>query len=198
MVEGLTLPDDDPILRNLLPLLRPDRPLRLLEIGCSGGRRLEWLGRELGVRCSGIDPSAEAVAEALARGIDAHRGTADSLPFGESAFDVVVFGFCLYLCDRADLFRIAAEADRVLRMPGILVIHDFYSASPTTRVYHHRPELASHKMDFGAMFSWHPDYVLMSRDLANEDGRPAGDDANEWVATWVFHKRTHDDRLGPE
>ena len=70
------------------------------------------------MECYGIEPSFKAVETACTSGVNAVQGTADRLPYRDGLFDVVVFGFCLYLCDREDLFRIASEADRVLNDQG--------------------------------------------------------------------------------
>jgi len=35
--------------------------------------------------------------------------------FAPEKFDLIIFGFCLYLTDWSDWFRIVAEADTVLR-----------------------------------------------------------------------------------
>ena len=45
-------------------------------------------------------------------------GTADKLPFEDQSVDILVYGFCLYLCDREDMFNIAAEANRVIKSSG--------------------------------------------------------------------------------
>jgi ubiquinone/menaquinone biosynthesis C-methylase UbiE len=69
--------------------------------------------------CTGLDSSNAPITEAVNKGVDAKQGTADELPFPNNSFDIVVFDFCLYLCDRLDLFKITAEADRVLNKPVI-------------------------------------------------------------------------------
>jgi SAM-dependent methyltransferase len=98
-------------------------PRAVLEIGCANGWRLKRLQQEYRCHVWGVDPSHDAVEEASLPGV--LYGTADDLPFCASKFDLVIFGFCLYLCDPADLFRVAAEADRVLADGGTLIIHDF-------------------------------------------------------------------------
>src|SRR5690242_20007005 len=97
-------------------------PKRILEIGCSNGRALEMLKAEFGSQCHGIDPSREAVEAGRKRvsGIELAVGTADKLEFPDGFFDLVIFGFCLYLCDPQDHFRIATEADRVVRDGGFI------------------------------------------------------------------------------
>ena len=84
------------------------QPTSVLEVGCSNGWRLEAFRKTYAIRCWGIDPSADAIKEGktLFPQISLVRGTADSLPFGADMFDLVIFGFCLYLCDREDLFKL--------------------------------------------------------------------------------------------
>jgi SAM-dependent methyltransferase len=163
-------------------------PARLLEIGCGEGKRLEYLSQHFGVKCHGIDPSAKAVAVAKAAGIQALQGTADKLPYEAGTFDIVVFGFCLYLCDRVDLFRIAQEADRVLKTEAWVVIHDFYATTPTRAEYHHKAGIFSYKMDYRRLFDWHPAYTCHAQEL-NHHGRGGfTDDPQEWVATSLIRK----------
>ena len=145
---------------------------RIAEIGCADGWRLDMLRRRFGAACSGIDPSAEAVSSGRKRypALDLQVATADRLPFASSAFDVVIFGFCLYLCDREDLFRIAAEADRVLTANGHIVIYDFIATFPYRNAYSHLPGLFSYKMDYAQMFLWNPAYRLIYQKLFSHGG----------------------------
>ena len=101
------LPDDDLILREILDIHGQSGGggrLKGLEIGCGDGTRLAWLKNNLNADCYGIEPSIKSVAAACAKGINVTQGTADILPFADQSFDIVIFGFCLYLCDREDLF----------------------------------------------------------------------------------------------
>lgn len=186
------LPDSDPLLLQILAMAPEARAAgtRVLEIGCGDGTRLGWLKSHLGFECSGVDPSAEAVASAGSRGVDAHQATADALPFDDASFDVVIFGFCLYLCDRDDLFSVAEEANRVLRNPGWLLIHDFYSPVPVRREYHHRPGIFSYKMDYRSLFAWSPAFTVYSHVVRHHATLEFTDDPNEWVATSVLRKKS--------
>ncbi len=183
-------PDGDAILAELCGLLpkESNRKLKVLEIGCGEGGRLVWLQQNCAVECYGVDPSTQAVEAATARGIKAFKAVADELPFSAEAFDVVIFGFCLYLCDRSDLFRIACEADRVLRLPGWLIIQDFFSPVPRSRIYHHRPGVISYKMDYRTLFSWHPDYECLTHKVRGHQNGVHTDDPEEWTAVSVLRK----------
>ena len=162
--------------------------MQILEIGCGGGTRLNWLKNNLNADCYGVEPSAKAVAAACAKGIRAKQGTADALPFDTGSFDIVIFGFCLYLCDREDLFRIASEADRVLRTPGWLTILNFFSPIPRVKNYHHRTGVQSYKMDYRTLFDWHPDYECMVHKVSHHGESRHTDDRDEWVSVSVLRK----------
>lgn len=165
------------------------KKIKILEVGCGEGRRLSWLKKNIHVEVYGIEPSAKAVALACKNGITAQRGTADKLPFEEGSFDILIFGFCLYLCDPSDLFKIAQEADRVLKNNAWLVINDFYSVSQTKRQYHHKPGIYSYKMDYRTLFDWHPDYVCFSHRVEEHGKTSFTDEVQEWVATSVMRKK---------
>jgi ubiquinone/menaquinone biosynthesis C-methylase UbiE len=186
------LPDEDPIVLEILGLKKtlPKRA-SILEIGCGPGVRLAWLRDNLNYVCYGIEPSANAVKSAKHRRVHARVGTADHLPYGQRYFDVVIFGFCLYLCDREDLFQIAAEADRVLKSPGWLLILDFYHPTPISREYHHRAGVQSYKMDYRTLFTWHPSYCAYSHKVEQHHGRGYTDNPLDWTSLSVLRKKAH-------
>jgi SAM-dependent methyltransferase len=177
----------DPICRTLADL-PPEGTLNVLEIGCADGARLEYLAQVRGHRVAGVDPSEDAVSRAVQRGIRAYRSTADALPFAAGAFEVVVFGFCLYICDDEDLFKIAYEADRVLSDPGWLLILDFEARAPLYRAYHHLESIRSRKMDNKSMFLWHPCYTLASHEKFHHVTGQWTDDPDEWVSVACLRK----------
>lgn len=190
-LQARSLPQDDPLLRTLvtLPQLEPDAPpLRILEVGCGEGVRLGWLRQHRSMECAGVEPSAHAVALARTLGVDARQGTAEKLPFPDASFDIVLFGFCLYLCDRDDLFRIACEADRVLCAPGWLGILDFHSINPSSRSYAHKPGMYSHKMDYRRLFDWNPQYICMSHQIMHHSDNSVTDLEDEWIAVSMLRK----------
>jgi ubiquinone/menaquinone biosynthesis C-methylase UbiE len=158
-----------PVLAGLHPF-----PKRVLEVGCANGWRLHRM-RTLGAeQCCGLDPSSDAVASGAKSypKLLLQVGTADTLPFDDNAFDLVVFGFCLYLCDPSQHFRIVAEADRVLANGGHLVVFDFDPPAPYRNAYTHRPGIFSHKFDYSRLFLAHPHYRLREKRVAGHG--PAG------------------------
>ncbi|MBI1307987.1 MAG: methyltransferase domain-containing protein [Bacteroidetes bacterium] len=138
-----------------------------LEIGCSNGFRPAFLSTEFASRMSGIDPSSKAIEEGLEKFpfLNLKVGTADLLPFPDNSFDVVIYGFCLYLCDRKDLFSIASECNRVLKNNGHIIIMDFLSFIPYFNPYHHLEGLKSYKMEYSSLFTWNPEFTLLQRTM---------------------------------
>lgn len=184
---------EDTVVQAVIEIAKPSHDARIgvLEIGCGEGRRLEWLAEQLNVDVYGLEPSTKAVEQACLRGVKTQRGTADDLPFENASFDIVIFGFCLYLCDRQDLFRIAAEADRVLKPDGWIVINDFFAPTPTKREYHHKPGIYSYKMDYRTLFDWHPAYTCYAHKLSQHGINEFTDDPQEWVGTSVLRKKSN-------
>lgn len=98
----------------------PFRPERVLEIGCGDGEAVLFLAREYpSARVRGVDASAEAVREAVARiGLDPEgrvafkQGKPRALPFPDGFFDLVTqAGGTLH----------PGEIARVMRPNGYLV-----------------------------------------------------------------------------
>ena len=180
-------PKKDRLLPDLLELPLKSG-MKVLEIGCSSGYRLLWLQENLGLKCVGIEPSDQAVKIARDKGIEVYQATAESLPFEDTSFDLVIFGFCLYLCDRADLFRIAQEADRVLRNPGWLAILDFFSSTPFAHPYHHLEGISTYKMDYRTLFDWNPNYICMTHKVRHHVDNTYTDEVQEWVGLSILRK----------
>lgn len=151
--------EDDLVMRSIKMLSTPES---VLEIGCARGGRLEAIHRLTGADCWGVDPAAASDRQPMqpCSPVTLRRGTADRLPI-ERTFDVVIFGFCLYLLDRADLFPAVAEADRVLKDGGHLLVYDFWPEHPCSRPYVHLDGLRSYKMDYSKLFLANPAYSLI-------------------------------------
>ncbi len=165
-------------------------PRRVLEVGCSNGWRLECLRREYGVECVGIEPSAEAIADAKALFPEVRvvKGTGEELPFAEGEFDAVILGFFLYLCDREDLFKIACEVDRVLSDEGHLFVYDFFSPRPYRNIYKHKEGLFSYKMDYAKLFDWNPAYSTIHHTVFPLPGSHVANDPDSLLAVTVLRK----------
>lgn len=105
---------------------------RALDIGCGEGRFCRML-RERGIATVGIDPTAALIerARAVDPGGDYRVGRAEALELPDGAFDLALA--YLSLVDIADLPAAIAEAHRVLRPGGTLLIansQSFNTASP--------------------------------------------------------------------
>lgn len=182
------LPEGDIVLTELVNLFSDFSKLKILEIGCGSGERLSWLKLQ-GADVFGIDPSSDAIDAVIDKGISAKIGTADNLPYDENEFDIVIVGFCLYLCDRQDLFLISSEINRVLKSTSWLIILDFYNKNHTSNSYAHHEGVHSFKMDYSSMFTWHPDYFLMLQKIVDHsDFRNLTDLENDMMCFQLLRK----------
>lgn len=182
--------DDSDIVLKAIKFVELSCPLRILEIGCSDGSRLDVLKHIFpGAEYFGLDPSEDAVRTGKEKyKFNLQVGTADSLPFEESFFDFILFGFSLYLCDRKDLFKIAYEADRCLCNNGYLVIKDFYPPFPYKNAYAHYEGVSSYKMDYSKMFTWNPSYTEICRVLSSHSGYIHRDIPDERIGVTILNK----------
>jgi 2-polyprenyl-6-hydroxyphenyl methylase/3-demethylubiquinone-9 3-methyltransferase len=97
----------------------PPGPGRLLDVACGGGLMAPHV-RAAGYAHVGIDLGRAGLRQAREHGVAAVQGDALRLPFADGAFDVVVAGELLEHV--ADPTRVVAEACRVLRRGGTLVM----------------------------------------------------------------------------
>jgi len=165
-------------------------PKKILEIGCSNGLRLNYLNKIFGSECFGIDPSVKAIENGKKEfpNITLQVGTADLLSFEDNKFDMIIFGFCLYLCDRKDLFKIAFEADRCLSDNGFLVIMDFCPPFPYKNIYTHKETIYSYKMNYAKLFSWNPAYNEIFNTIFSLSGFSKRSIPDEKVAVTILNK----------
>ncbi len=114
------------------------RQQEILEVGCGGGLICEELARR-GAVVTGLDPTEEALAVARAHtqrsgfGQNAHfvRGYAESLPFADGSFSVIV---CLDVLEHVRaLDATVKELARVLA-PGGILIFDTINRTPIARL----------------------------------------------------------------
>jgi len=184
----LTEVDDTDIVLKAIKFAELPCPLRILEIGCADGSRLDLLNHFYkDAECYGIDPSADAIRIGKEKyKFNLQVGTADALPFKENFFDLMLFGFSLYLCDRNDLFKIAYEADRCLCNNGYLIIKDFLPPFPYKNTYIHYEGISSYKMDYSQMFKWNPVYTEICRIISDHSG----------VAESNMQRKIPDERIG--
>ncbi|MDS9468029.1 class I SAM-dependent methyltransferase [Paracoccus sp. MBLB3053] len=99
-----------------------------LDVGCGEGRFCRMISG-LGIRATGIDPTARLIETARARDPLGryHEARAEALPFAPESFDLVVS--YLTLIDIDDLDGAIGEMARVLRPGGSLLIANLNSFS---------------------------------------------------------------------
>jgi ubiquinone/menaquinone biosynthesis C-methylase UbiE len=117
----------------------PDSPLAVLDVGCGTGA-MGLLFAEMGHRVTGVDLSeammGQARRKAAAQGLalDLRRGDAESLPFEDASFDLVVNRHLLWTLPNPEVAL--KEWYRVLGVGGHVLIIDgiWDDKRPSTRV----------------------------------------------------------------
>ena len=166
------------------------KPKQILEIGCSCGYRLKWLFNRFNAECFGLDPSEIAITDGKKNrnDITLQVGYAKSLPFENNSFDLIIFGFCLYVCPRKDLFKVISEADRVLQDMGHIVIEDFYPPFPFKNKYKKKETGYSYKMDYSELFVCNPAYTASYRIVTTQQGLKDVSNPNERISAIILQK----------
>jgi ubiquinone/menaquinone biosynthesis C-methylase UbiE len=115
-----------------------------LEVGVGSGR----FARELGIAC-GLDPAPEMLRLAVARGIEAHQGSAEAMPFPNASFAGVLLAFTL--CFLAKPSKALQECRRILRPGGSLLL-GFVPAGGSWGRHYARKAAAGHPLYSKAVF----------------------------------------------
>jgi len=155
---------NDPVLRITQEL--GITPIRILEYGCADGVRLAAY-KSLYPRCVGIgvDPSRAAVADGkIKTGVGLRIGRAVDTFISPGTANLIIYGFCLYVCDPEDYFAIASVGDAQLADEGHLVIHDFLPDHSHSVAYKHDTRITTRKMDFSKLWLAHPNYTLVRQE----------------------------------
>ncbi len=115
-----------------IALLPDAAPQRILEIGCGTGELLRFVAvRFPQAALTGLDPDAEALAAARRKLVRAGApaqlvtGHAQSLPFPDDSFDLVLSSLMLHHLQTPVKARALAEWHRVLEPRGLLLLVDF-------------------------------------------------------------------------
>lgn len=163
---------------------------KVLEIGCANGRNLYAIKKRIDCVCYGVDPSSKAINDGIEKysGLNLSVSTSDNLPFDDSSFDFVYFGFCMYLIDRTLLTKTIYEADRVLKNKGYIGITDFDNKIPIKRQYKHVEGLYSYKMDYPSLFCAFPHFTLVDKYPYSHNSECFVEEINERVASTVIYK----------
>lgn len=99
---------------------------KILDIGCGMGATAEFLEREYGFHCTGIDISEALISEGLKRnkGLSLLMCDAHELPFDNGSMDGVIAECSFSLME--DRRKVLGEIRRVLKDGGCFVLSDIY------------------------------------------------------------------------
>jgi SAM-dependent methyltransferase len=120
-----SIPDEGVVA--LVPRLKHENVLRVLDLGCGIGRHVILLA-EKGFETYAIDPSRAGIdactgrLEALGLQAQVTRGEMGRLPYDDAFFDFVLSWNVIYHGTRKDMIAALREINRVLRRGGLLYL----------------------------------------------------------------------------
>lgn len=176
-------------------------PKRVLEYGCSLGKRLSWLVERFGAEGVGIEPSAEAVK--LARERDPRitwlTGTMDAHPpIPGGPVDLIVCSFVFHWVDRRRLLVSLGNLDAQVLDHGFVVISDFFPDHPQRREYHHLSGqgVYTYKADYPGMLLSTGLYRLLLRQALTYPGLEVlvGGASGDRAQVAVLERRSWEER----
>lgn len=184
----LTLGREGRLRERMLDLARLAPGESVLDIGCGTGTLAIAAKRRVGTSAvvHGIDASPEMIARAArkarraAMGIAFETAPAQSLPFPDARFDVVLSTVMMHHLPRVGREEAVREARRVLRPGGRLLVVDFVRGSGKgLRAHFHRHGRVDPRdlitlvsgagltvMDSGPVGRWDLQFVLARRDTS--------------------------------
>lgn len=160
-------------------------PQTVIELGASNGWRLDGLRRLApDHRYIAVELSPEAVQAGRSAypEIQFLEASVAAVPRPDACADLVIISFVLHWIDREELPLVVAEADRVLRPGGALVVADFWPAEPVDVPYHHRAGVWTFKRDYSLEWTAGGTYGLESTTPFSHPGD------NERCAVWLLRK----------
>lgn len=167
----------------------------VLEIGCGNGAKLENICSFFNATGSGVDPSSAAIKNGNERFVKQSNknlkleiSIASKLPYNDSSFDLVYLASCLHWVDRNEIFKVAAEADRVLKPGRFLVVFDFDPGQRHKRAYHHKLGLFTYKNSHSDFFTAGGHYYLVAKESVSHSTNHFSTDINERMSVCILYK----------
>jgi SAM-dependent methyltransferase len=173
------------------------RPESILEIGAANGFRLAAIHMRTAARVVGVEPSTQAILEGKASYpfVTFVRALAHAIPLRE-CFDLVIVNFVFHWIDRARLLPAVAEADRMVRDGGFLIIGDFHPANRVRVRYHHlaNNDVYTYKQDYAEPFLASGLYRPVGLLTGDHAGKKLTPDAGEHerIGAWLLRKQSRE------
>ena len=141
------------------------KPKKVLEIGCSTGFVLKKIKKLLKCRCDGIDLSSKAIKDgrALFKDINLTQGLFENSKLREKKYDLIIFGFFLFLVKIEDVLKLFYWANRSLNKDKFIIIYDFYNSKFVKKKYKHHNKIKVYRYDYKKILMSLPNYKLIKK-----------------------------------
>lgn len=181
---------------------QPDfKPKKILDIGCSNGKKLGQILNLYGrlAQGFGLDPSRLAIKNGqkeFPRLKLRHGFSHDLSFFKDDSFDLIIMSFVWHWIDRKKLLQTVSEVDRVLKNKGRLIILDFAPPFSCKVKYHHLPrqKVYTFKQPYWDIFAATQIYSLAYLEEFQHD-KKAGFDNRNLCKMAVLEKRIESNYL---
>ncbi len=140
------------------------RPKKILEIGCSTGFILERIRQLTNSSCFGLDTSAMAIKEGkkIFPKLRLFHGEFSSHKLNKKKYDLIIFGFFLFMVSPNDVFELFFKANNSLKENGHIIIYDFKSKKNFIKKNYKYSKLVKvYKWDFKNFFLALPSYKIL-------------------------------------
>ena len=153
------------------------KKLQFLEVGCAAGHKTQYLQSILENSIGfGIDPSPQAIESAIQRSVIINNkdlnfkiGTADNLEYPANYFDLIFFGFCLYLVEDELLDKVFENLNISLKKNSYVAILDFDAGAVYRNPYSHKEGIFSYKRKYSKLLE-DQGYYLVSKISLRQNG----------------------------
>lgn len=162
----------------------------VLEIGSSFGKKTSLIQKAFSCKATGIDPSSHAIefGKTLYPNIQLQQMDSSSTTFEDQQFDLIYWGFFMYLLDRAEVFKVIYETDRILKKGGFLAILDFDPIVRHKKEYHHQPGCYTYKNDYADILLSSGHYTLIAKHSFSHDSNYFVKDPNQRISVSILYK----------
>ena len=166
----------------------------ILEIGCASGKKVAQLAEYFEASGFGLDPSQMAINRATEltmhnnSNLNFEVGLATNLPYPDGMFDLVFFGFCLYLVPPSETYKALMEANRVLKQGGFVAILDFDYGSLKVNPYKHADGLFTYENNYSQILTSSGYFSLVSKWSYNHTSNYFIQERDERIAIEILYK----------
>jgi len=107
-------------------------PQKIIDLCCGTGNQLGYLNKQSKNETIGVDISENMLAVASKKKLNCYHLDATNTSFSDNDFDVAILSFILHETSHENAMKIAAEAKRIVKSNGRIVVVDYMFDNKTS------------------------------------------------------------------